>query len=105
MNRSQLSQFLIDITRGHLIQAYQQDPAATVAASDLPAGLQHAIRTQDIAALWQAGASPMALLYFARLSGWDMGKYYACVTQAELKKDVPAHADPTSRHVPPQTHQ
>lgn len=86
MQQAQLTQFLIDITRGHKKEGFAADANAVLAQTGLAPELQQAIREQDVAALWLAGASPMALLYFARLSGWDMPRYYDCVTQAELKK-------------------
>ena len=77
-----LTQFLIDVTRGPLRQAFAADREAVIAASKLDERLRAATREQDIATLWRAGAHPMALLYFARLSGWAADDYYRCIAEA-----------------------
>ena len=77
-----LTQFLIDVTRGHRRHAFAADREAVIAASKLDEPLRTAIRDQDIATLWRAGAHPMALLYFARLSGWAADDYYHCIGAA-----------------------
>ena len=77
-----LTQFLIDVTRGHRRHAFTADREAVIAESKLEERLRTAIRDQDIATLWRAGAHPMALLYFARLSGWAADDYYRCIADA-----------------------
>lgn len=105
MKETIVTQFLIDITRGHLAQAYKEDSDAVIAASGLSDAMRAAVREQDIASLWKAGVSPMALLYFARLSGWPMDRYYDCVTKAELTTADQAGSVPANRREPPQRHQ
>lgn len=78
-----VTQFLIDISRGHKKATFAEDPEAVLVASGLPDHQVAAIRDQDIAALWSDGAHPMALLYFARLCGWSPKRYYACISQGE----------------------
>jgi len=102
MKETAVTQFLIDITRGHLKQAYAEDSPKVIAASQLSEAMRAAVREQDIAALWLAGVSPMALLYFARLSGWSMERYYACIAEAELTKADRAGSVPEARREPPQ---
>lgn len=104
MRGTDVTQFLIDITRGQLKQAYAEDSRKVIAASQLSEAMRTAVREQDIAALWLAGASPMALLYFARLSGWSMERYYACIGEAELTKADQAGSAPEARHEPLQKH-
>jgi hypothetical protein len=82
MSSPTLTQFLIDVTRGHQIQAYATDPESVLKMSGLSDDLRTAIGKQDIRALWLAGAHPMALLYFARASGWTGERYYECITNA-----------------------
>ena len=77
-----LTQFLIDVTRGHRRQVFADDREAVIAASKLDERLRTAVRDEDIASLWRAGAHPMALLYFARLSGWAADDYYRCIGAA-----------------------
>ena len=89
---ARLTQFLVDITRGPAQPAFRADPEATIAASRLDERLRDALRTQDVATLWRAGAHPMALLYFARASGWDNARYYACVEAADLTPAASAAA-------------
>jgi hypothetical protein len=79
MSSAVLTQFLIDVTRGSQAGAYAKDPALVLKTSSLTNDLRAAIERQDIGALWQAGAHPMALLYFARLCGWTSEKYYECI--------------------------
>lgn len=86
MSAAALSQFLIDVTRGHHAAAFAADAEAVLASSPLNADQQRAIREQDIAALWSAGAHPMALLYFARACGWSGERYYACIEEAQARK-------------------
>lgn len=112
MSASTLTQFLIDITRGHRKDKFAADSEAVLAASGLDEGLQAAIRSHDVGTLWLAGAHPMALMYYARSLGWDNDRYYACIAQAELRKSAPADAVPpagpgqprkrrsSSRHAP-----
>ena len=76
-----LTQWLIDVTRGPLREAFRVDPVQ--AASRLDPSVQQAVHAQDIAALWLADAHPMALLYFSRLCGWDNERYYSCIAQAQ----------------------
>jgi hypothetical protein len=87
MISSILTQFLIDVTRGHQVQAYANDPEAVLKASALSDDHCAAIRKQDIGALWLAGAHPMALLYFARACGWTAERYYECITNAGLSTE------------------
>ncbi|MEO6743403.1 MAG: hypothetical protein ABIS28_00135 [Caldimonas sp.] len=77
-----LTQFLIDVTRGHRRQAFASDREAVIGQSKLDEGLRTAVRDEDMATLWRAGAHPMALLYFARLSGWAAEDYYRCIEAA-----------------------
>ncbi len=74
-----LTQFLIDIVRGPQRADFARAPDSTLSASALPPALQAAVRAQDIATLFRAGAHPMALMYFARSIGWDNARYYACI--------------------------
>lgn len=105
MNDPAITQFLIDITRGHLKEAYANDAATVLSASDLGQEARRAIADTDIAALWLMRVSPMALLYFSRLSGWAMDDYYSCITQAALKTDDQAHSVRSAQTVQPQTNQ
>jgi hypothetical protein len=75
-----LTQFLIDVTRGHRAADFARDREAVIASSNLEEGIRTAIRAQDVAYLWIAGAHPMALLYFARVCGWDQMRYYSCIS-------------------------
>ena len=79
MSAATLTQFLIDVTRGHRKDAFAADPEGVLAASSLDEPLRAAVLAQDIGALWLAGAHPMALMYFARASGWTNERYYRCV--------------------------
>lgn len=85
-----MTQFLIDVSRGHKKDAFAKDPEAVLAGSGLPDRQVAAVREQDIPALWSDGAHPMALLYFARLCGWSPKRYYACISQGEA---APAASD------------
>lgn len=105
MRESTVTQFLIDITRGHLKEAYEKNSEDTIAASPLSDAMRAAVREKDIGALWLMGVSPMALLYFSRVVGWSMERYYACIADAELKKADQASSVPKARREPPQTHQ
>ncbi|VIO72941.1 hypothetical protein CI1B_45900 [Bradyrhizobium ivorense] len=80
MSSAALTQFLIDVTRGGQAGAYAKDPAQVLKTSGLTNDLRTAIEKQDIGALWQAGAHPMALLYFARSCGWTSERYYECIS-------------------------
>jgi Aromatic-ring-opening dioxygenase LigAB, LigA subunit len=75
-----LTQFLIDITRGHRAADFVRDREAVIASSNLEEAIRTALREQDVAYLWIAGAHPIALLYFARACGWDQGRYYSCIS-------------------------
>ena len=104
MSAAALSQFLIDITRGPLKEAYGTDPGGALAASPLDDSTRAAVLAQDMATLWLAGAHPMALMYFARASGWANERYYRCITDAEATKVAsneaarPAPPEPTQTH-------
>ncbi len=98
-----LTQFLIDITRGQWRDAWSADPDSVVANSGLRERLQQAVRQQDIATLWQAGAHPMALLYFSRACGWSMPKYYECISAARSPAD-PGHPAPDAPYEQARTH-
>jgi hypothetical protein len=81
-----LTQFLIDIVRGARKAEFAADPEAVICGSALDSDLRQAVRSNDISALWLAGAHPMALMYFARSIGWSNERYYACLDDAELKR-------------------
>ena len=83
MKGATLTQFLVDITRGHRKGEFAADADAVLAASPLDEATRAAVRDQDIGALWRAGAHPMALMYFARACGWANDRYYRCVADAE----------------------
>jgi hypothetical protein len=104
MSAATLTQFLIDITRGHRKDAFAADPVSVLATSTLDAGTRAAVLEQDIAALWLAGAHPMALMYFARASGWANDRYYRCISDAEFTKAASAGAVPTAEPLPSRTH-
>ena len=104
MNAATLTQFLIDITRGHRRDAFAADPAAELSASMLDEPTRAAVLDQDVAALWLAGAHPMALMYFARASGWANERYYRCICDAELTRAGSAAAAPTAGPEPSRTH-
>ena len=103
MTHAALTQFLIDIVRGALRSEFASNPEAVVRASSLDDDLKHAVRSQDIEALWLAGVHPMALMYFARSIGWSNERYYGCLEAAELRRSAPAdsaQADVTAlRHM------
>jgi len=105
MRETIVTQFLIDITRGHLKDAYAADSERVIAASPLSEGMRAAVRAQDIGALWRAGVSPMALLYFSRAIGWSMERYYTCISEADLKKADQAGPAREVQSAPPQTRQ
>ena len=84
MSAAALTQFLLDVTRGHRNEAFAANPEAVLAESSLDASLRAAVLTQEVGELWLAGAHPMALMYFARASGWSNERYYRCVSEAEL---------------------
>lgn len=86
MNSDMLTQFLIDITRGRLREAYASAPQETLAAAPLSDAQRALISGADIAGLFSAGTNPMVLLTFARQCGWSMERYYACVTEAPAAK-------------------
>jgi hypothetical protein len=88
----ELTQVLIDITRGRHRADYMEQPDRVIAGAPLEEPLRRAIREQDMGALWLAGAHPMALLYFARACGWPNERYYACLGEAELRKADPGAA-------------
>lgn len=103
MRAGTLTQFLVDVTRGQRKSEFAADPEAVLAASPLGETMRAAVREQDIGALWQAGAHPMALMYFARACGWDNARYYRCVSDAALTTGAPAAAAPPAAPAPPQT--
>jgi len=104
MSAAALTQLLVDVTRGHRKDAFAADPASVLAASTLDPRMRAAVLEQDVAALWLAGAHPMALMYFARASGWDNDRYYRCISDAELRKGDSAEAAPTAEPAPSRTH-
>ena len=104
MTAATLTQFLIDITRGHAKDAFASDPVQVLAASPLDEPLRAAVLQQDIGALWLACAHPMALMYFARASGWPNDRYYRCIADAELTRSASAAAAPPAEPAPSQTH-
>jgi hypothetical protein len=104
MSAASLTQFLIDVTRGHRKEAFAANPEAVLAESSLDASLRAAVLTQEVGALWLAGAHPMALMYFARASGWSNERYYRCVSEAELTKGGSAAAASPAQPAPSQTH-
>ncbi len=104
MRSAALTQFLIDVTRGHLRDAFAADPNGVLSASPLDEGPRRAVRAQDIGALWLSGAHPMALLYFARSCGWDNERYYACLAEGELRRGAPVEAERQAAHAPSRTH-
>jgi hypothetical protein len=99
-----LTQFLIDVTRGHRKAEFAADPDAVLAASPLEEAMRTAVRSQDIGALWNAGAHPMALMYFARGCGWANDRYYRCISEAALRTGDRADAAPPAPPAPAQTH-
>lgn len=104
MSGATLTQFLVDITRGQRKDEFGRDPHGVLATSSLDDGLRAAVLSQDIGALWLAGAHPMALMYFARGSGWDNERYYRCIGDAELRRAASAEAAPPAAPAPSQTH-
>ena len=100
-----LTQFLIDIVRGARRSEFAAQPKAVVRSSSLGTDLQEAVLTNDISALWLAGAHPMALMYFARSTGWSNERYYACLDEAELKRYAQAGSLSADAHALPHRHQ
>lgn len=97
MNPAVLSQFLIDITRGPRKSDFMADSEAVLKAAPLDEPTKTAVRNQDLGSLWLAGAHPMALLYFARLCGWDNDRYYLCLSQAQANAAATAgRSDPAA---------
>lgn len=82
MTASDLTQFLVDVTRGHRKADFARDPESVIVSAGLSEELAAAIRAQDLGALRLAGAHPMALLYFSRICGWDSERYYRCMAEA-----------------------
>ncbi len=103
MSAAALTQFLIDITRGDRREAFGADPAAVLSASSLDPTTRAAVLGQDIGALWLAGAHPMALMYYARASGWDNERYCACIAGADLRRAASAEAAPPAEPAPSRT--
>ena len=104
MKAATLTQFLVDITRGHRKGEFALDPNSVLATSPLDDRLRAAVLSQDIGTLWLAGAHPMALMYFARAGGWDNERYYRCIGDAELRRAASAEAAPSAAPGPSQTH-
>ena len=113
MSASTLTQFLVDVTRGHRREAFATDPERVLAASALDEPLRRAVREHDMGALWLAGAHPLALLYFARASGWSNERYYRCLDEAAARRRAaspgvtraaPAAAPAPPEPGPPRTH-
>lgn len=100
MSPATLTQFLIDIARGHRKEDFANDPLGVITASPLDDATRAALLEQDVGTLWLAGAHPMALLYFARARGWANERYYRCIEQAELRKSDPKPAGPTAELAP-----
>ncbi len=105
MKEAIVTQFLIDITRGHLKGLYSENRESVIAQSCLSPAMQAAVRSGDVATLWLAGVSPMALLYFSRMEGWSMESYYRCISEAELKKAGRDDFEQSNQPVPPQKNQ
>jgi hypothetical protein len=103
MSAPALTQFLVDITRGHRTSEFAADPEAVLAASPLDDRMRTAIREQDIGTLWRAGAHPMALMYFARGCGWGNERYYRCISKADLTTADRVDAALPLAHAPAQT--
>jgi hypothetical protein len=105
MKAATLTQFLVDITRGHRQNDFAVNPELLLNSSLLSERMRDAVRKHDIAALWSAGAHPMALLYFARACGWTNDRYYSCISAVELRQAAPSVPAPPSGPELPQTHQ
>lgn len=88
MSATSLTQFLIDVTRGHRSGDFAKDPDGVLKSSGLADDLCKAIREQKVDALWLAGAHPMALLYFARECGWSGDRYYECIGAARRGSQI-----------------
>ena len=95
MSPATLTQFLIDVTRGHQKTAFAADREVVLNSSRLDERMRAAVRTEDIATLWLAGAHPMALLYFARACGWSGDRYYECISTTQNRQTVSAHSPGT----------
>ena len=104
MSAAVLTQFLVDITRGHRKDAFAADPEVVLAEASLDPHLRAAVLALDVATLWLAGAHPMALMYFARASGWANERYYGCIADAELTRAGSASAAPPAGPAPARTH-
>ncbi len=104
MRAATLTQFLVDITRGRRKSEFATDPRSVLEASALDESTRTAVLGHDIGTLWLAGAHPMALMYFARASGWDNDRYYRCIADAELRRVASGGADPPAGPVPSRTH-
>ena len=94
MTAAILTQFLVDVTRGHLKDPFMADREPVVWASMLDDATKGSVLACDIGALWLADAHPMALMYFARQCGWDNDRYYGCIERAEATKSAPAAISP-----------
>ncbi len=81
------------------------NPELLLNSSLLSERMKGTVRKHDIAALWSAGAHPMALLYFARACGWTNDHYYNCISAVELRQAAPSVPAPPSGPELPQTHQ
>jgi hypothetical protein len=88
MNADMLTQFLIDVTRGRLRDAYAAAPSSSIDGAPLSETQRVLVRAVDIGGLYTAGANPLVLLTFARTHGWTMERYYAVVAEA-----TPPHAE------------
>lgn len=102
---SVLTQLLIDVTRGHRKDAFAADPEAVLSGSALDPPTCAAVLSRDIGTLWLSDAHPMALMYFARASGWANERYYRCIADAEIKRAGPATTDLRAEPEPLQTRQ
>lgn len=104
MSAATLTQFLVDITRGRRKSEFSADPGSVLETSALDERMRTAVLDHDIGTLWLAGAHPMALMYFARASGWDNDRYYRCIADAELSRAASDGAAPPAEPAPLQTH-
>jgi hypothetical protein len=83
MSSATVTQFLVDITRGHQRAAFATNRELVLASSKLDECMRAAVREEDIGTLWSAGAHPMALLYFSRACGWSSEDYYNCISRVQ----------------------
>jgi len=83
MSSAALTQFLIDVTRGRQARTFVENRDEVIGSSGLGEDIRAALRDQDMASLWAAGAHPIALLYFSRASGWNNERYYSCISATE----------------------